>query len=39
MGRLLDAGGNMGIFSIFAAVKHPATTIYALNRLPGHSLR
>ena len=33
-GSVVDAGANMGIFSIFAAVKHPATTIYAFEPTP-----
>jgi len=31
---VVDAGANMGIFSIFVAMKHPNTTIYAFEPTP-----
>jgi len=31
---VVDAGANMGIFSIFVAVKHPHATIYAFEPTP-----
>lgn len=31
---VIDAGANVGIFSIFAAVKHPNATIYAFEPAP-----
>lgn len=33
-GVVIDAGANMGIFSIFAAAKHPDATIYAFEPTP-----
>jgi FkbM family methyltransferase len=31
---VVDAGANIGIFSIFAAVRHPGATIYAFEPTP-----
>ncbi len=31
---VIDAGANMGVFSIFAAIKHPDVTIYAFEPTP-----
>lgn len=33
-GVVIDAGANIGIFSIFAAIKHPDATIYAFEPTP-----
>lgn len=33
-GVVIDAGANMGVFSIFAAAKHPKATIYAFEPMP-----
>jgi FkbM family methyltransferase len=33
-GVIIDAGANMGIFSVFAAVKHPDAKIYAFEPAP-----
>src|ERR1035437_2741053 len=31
---VIDAGANLGVFSIFVAVKHPTATIYAFEPTP-----
>jgi len=33
-GTVVDAGANVGVFSIFAAIRHPDSTIYAFEPTP-----